>query len=56
MQAPRKLKHFVQDQVIPRLNLQRSDLNKDQFAAVILSDKNLDHIDELRLSKKYIYI
>ena len=52
IQAPNKLKHFIQDQMIPGLNLQRNDLNKDQFAAVVLSDKDLDHIDQLRLTSK----
>ena len=56
IQAPWNLKRFIQDQVIPRLNLQRSDLNTDQFAAVILSDKNLNHINELQLLSKNIYI
>jgi hypothetical protein len=31
--------------------LQRQDLSTDQFAAVILSDKNLNQINELQLRK-----
>jgi hypothetical protein len=52
IQAPWQLRRFVQNQVIPVLNLQRNDLSTDQFAAVILSDNN--QINTLRLSKGII--
>lgn len=51
IQAPDQLKHFIRDQVIQKLNWQRNDLITDQFAAVVLSDKDLSHINELRLGK-----
>ena len=51
LQAPWKLKRFIQEQVIPDLNLQRNDRSTDQFAAVILSENNLNQIDNLWLSK-----
>ena len=37
--------------MIQKLNWQRNDLITDQFAAVVLSDKDLSHINELRLGK-----
>ena len=37
--------------MIERLNRQRSDLSRDQFAALILSDKDLDNIHDLCLGK-----
>jgi hypothetical protein len=60
IQAPWKLKRFVQNHVIYYLNFQRN-LNDpqrptDQFAAVVLSDKDLDQIDELRLRKGIINV
>ena len=42
--------------MIPGLNFQRNNRNTDQFAAVILSDKNLDQINELRLRKGIINV
>ena len=42
--------------MIPGLNFQRNDRNTDQFAAVILSDKKLDQINELRLRKGIINV
>ena len=56
MQAPRELKHFIRDQVIPDLNLQRNDRKKHQFAAMILSDKNLSQINELQLGMTIFYV
>lgn len=38
--------------MIRELNWQRNDLSKDQFAAVVLSDRGLFDINELRLSKR----
>ena len=42
--------------MIQSLNWQRNDLSKDQFAAVILSDKDLYHIDELQLGEGIVTI